>query len=54
MTDFEPGGPGPGRVWTFHFSGHSRSPATYDFCLEDLKFFDSRAELVTPPAADGG
>jgi len=49
MSDFGLADPGPGLVWTFHFSGHSISRANYDFCLEDVKFRDSRGELVTPP-----
>ena len=49
MADFELAD--PRLVWTFHFSGHSIMPANYDFCLEAVKFLDSRGELVSPPAA---
>jgi hypothetical protein len=54
MTDFELSDSGASLVWTFHFSGHSISTDNYDFCLQDLKFFDSRGELVTALPAGGG
>jgi hypothetical protein len=56
VSDFEPADPGPTLVWAFHVVGHSTSSSdtNYDFCLEDVKFLDSRGESVTPPAADGG
>ena len=51
LADFTPAEPGPRLVWAFHFSGHSVASDNYGFCLEDLKFLDSRGQLVSPPGA---
>ena len=55
LADFEPTDPGPRRILALYFWGRSvvPLPTNYDFCVQDLKFFDSRGERVTPPPAGG-
>ncbi|HKO93276.1 MAG TPA: hypothetical protein VJU61_19105, partial [Polyangiaceae bacterium] len=56
ISEFEPADPGPRHVLSLYFWGHNLPPydTNYDFCLSDVKFFNSLGELVTPPPAGGG
>jgi hypothetical protein len=56
ISEFEPADPGPRHVLSFYFWGHALPPfdTNYDFCVSDVKFFNSLGEVVTPPPADGG
>jgi len=56
IAEFEPADPGPRRILSVYFWGRSAVPlpTNYDFCVQDVKFFDSRGELVMPPPEGGG